>query len=103
MVYRNFVYGLLVLLAACVSPQQAQWQRDEYESSECSHLGYHSGMQEFADCRLRIRQISAEQEQAAAIRQVANSRRHDFNYDYINESNPNCKKTHGGNIICKSW
>ncbi len=94
--------ALLLTASGCVSPEQAQWERDNAEITECRRLGFDPHYQAFADCRLRLRAIEAQQEQAEAMRQTANSLSYHHYHDW-DDDDKHCKKTHGGNIICKGW
>lgn len=64
------VISSLLLLAACVSPEQrmameaAQRQAD---MEECQKLGFQVGTTELGNCVLKLREIRAQQAQAAAI------------------------------------
>jgi len=62
--------GALLMLAACVSPQQqeamrqAQLQRD---NAECQTLGFRPGSQGMGDCMLKLREIRAQEANTRAV------------------------------------
>jgi hypothetical protein len=92
--------ALLLVLSGCVSPEQAAWERDQYEMNECMRLGFQPGTVEFANCRLQMRSIAAQQDAADASRDAASA----IQSSTMERDIPRptrCKKTDGGWTICK--
>lgn len=68
---RAAVLPLLLLLAACASPEQVAAERAARaaaDDQECRELGFRPGTEAYGDCRLRLREIRAQQEHARALR-----------------------------------
>lgn len=65
--------GMLLALAACVSPQEeaaraaAQQQSDR---GECQRIGFTSDTDAFANCMLKLREIRAQEENTRALRRA---------------------------------
>ena len=91
----------LTLSSGCISNEQARGERDNHEMTECRRLGYSPYSESFADCRLQLRLIEAQEEQAKALRRNKSYHRHfaPLTEDYYKR----CKVTHAGNTICKNW
>lgn len=99
---KALAFALLVVCAtACVPPEQARLERDNREMSECRRLGYNPYSEGFANCRLQLRQIEAQEAQTRALRN-----RHHDHHDYApltEDYYKHCKVTNSGNTICKNW
>lgn len=69
-----------LLVAACVPPEELARQQTIDDIYECKSLGYKPGTEGMADCRLRLREIRAQEELARAYRMHRN--RYDFMPDF---------------------
>lgn len=90
-----------VVLSGCISDEQVRWERDNREMNECRRLGYNAYSESFANCRLQLRMIEAQEDQTKALRRSKN-------YHYrmaplTEEYYKKCKVTQNGNTICKNW
>lgn len=66
---KRFALAALFLLAACTSPEQRaerEAQINAADIQECVELGFEPNTPEFADCRLRLREM---RQRERAIRQ----------------------------------
>lgn len=51
----------IILLAGCVAPEEQARRATAYELSECAGLGFKAGTEAFANCRLQIRGLAAQE------------------------------------------
>lgn len=56
----------LVLLTSCVSAEERARRQNESEIAECTRMGFKEKTEAFANCRLQLRSISANQATARA-------------------------------------
>ncbi len=92
---------LLLMTTGCISQEQARWERDNREIAECQRLGYQPNTERMANCRLQLRMIDAQEDQAKALR---NQRSYHHNFVPLTEDYyKSCKTTSSGNTICKNW
>lgn len=61
-----FTFLVLLALSACQSPAEKQAEQDKAEVSECTRLGFKPETDAFADCRLQLRTVAAQQMNARA-------------------------------------
>ena len=65
-------FAMLVSLAACMTPQEIQAQREiqtQRDGAECQQLGFRPGSNAFGDCILKLREIRAQEDNTNAIQQ----------------------------------
>lgn len=92
--------AVLLLTTGCISNEQARWERDNREINECMRLGYTPNTERMANCRLQLRMIEAQEDQAKALR----SRSYSHKFAPLTEDYyKSCKTTSSGNTICKNW
>lgn len=92
-------WGMVLLLSACMSPEEKQRQQDQYEMSECLRLGFTPNTENFGQCRLQLRSIKAQNDLANATEHQASS----DDSDALITAPEKCKVTHSGATLCKSW
>jgi hypothetical protein len=66
------------LATACVPPEELARRQDMDDFHECKRLGYQPGTEGMADCRLRLREIRAQEDLARAYRTYPVEYRHDY-------------------------
>ena len=86
--------------SGCV-PYQPAISRDDHEISECSQLGYPPNTKDFADCRLKIRSIDAQNEATQSQRELSDTIEASRGANY--DPDMKCKVTHHGNTLCQNY